>query len=128
VFGEQWGSAKAAFLLECAAELAIDNERVGGAYTQRVGIMNKEQIGRLAMRVEGVWWVAYYAMLDTMEGAIQLGTLRMSIAANPERKSEFMILMRAAVSDVIEEKLGVRPVWPEPDGHRAPEHERSGKA
>jgi hypothetical protein len=91
--------------------------------------MTKEQtvqIGRLAMRDEGSLWVAYYALPDTMKGAIFLGSIAMRFVVNaPERKAAFMGIMRDAVSDIIEETTGRRPTWP--DGPRtAPEHERSG--
>lgn len=85
-----------------------------------------EQIGRLALRVEGDWWNAYYAVPDSMEKAIHLGSLRMAIAARPARKAGFMALMREAVADLIEEKVGVRPTWGGPEN--APEHERAGQA
>lgn len=86
-----------------------------------------QQIGRLAMREEGDNWNAYYAMPHTMDGALLLGSIRMAIAIRPDRKEAFMALMRDAVADIIEERTGVRPTWP--DGpRRAPEHERSGHA
>ena len=85
------------------------------------------QPGRLALRVEGSMWVAYYAMPDTMDGAIILGSIHMRVVENPERKAAFMALMRDALADIIESILGERPTWPEPEGHRAPEHERSGR-
>lgn len=85
-----------------------------------------QEIGRLAMRVEGGNWVAYYALSGTMEGALHLGSIRMAIASIPERKQAFMALMRDAVSDIIELQTGVRPSW---TGERAaPEHERAGRA
>ena len=31
-----------------------------------------QQVGRLAMRVEGNYWVAYYALTDTMDEALDL--------------------------------------------------------
>ena len=37
----------------------------------------KQQVGRLAMRVEGDFWRAYYAMPGTMEGALLLGSIAM---------------------------------------------------
>lgn len=82
------------------------------------------QIGRLAMRHEGEWWNAYYAMPDTMEGAIQLGSIRITAVDRPDRKTAFMQCMREVVADIIEEKIGVRPVWG--GAHAAPERERSG--
>lgn len=84
------------------------------------------QVGRLAMRHEGNNWNAYYALTDSMEGAIPLGSIAMRfIVDRPDRKNAFMDFMREAVSDLIEEASGTRPVWPE-GPHQAPEHERSG--
>lgn len=85
-----------------------------------------QKIGRLAMRHEGRMWNAYYAMPDTMKGAIQLGSIAMRfIDRDPERKSAFMDMMRQAVADLIEEQTGQRPTWPE-GVQSAPEHERAG--
>lgn len=81
------------------------------------------QIGRLSLREEGESWVAYYAHPDTMELATFLGSIRMgAIANNPARKQAFMDMMRSIVSDIIQEKTGVRPVWGNPK--TAPEKER----
>lgn len=91
-----------------------------------------KQMGRLALRREGKWWVAYYAMPNTMNGALPLGRIRMTLvegdtARHARNKQGFMDLMREAVSDMIQDSIGVRPVWP--DGPQpAPEHERSGEA
>lgn len=87
-----------------------------------------QQLGRLAMREEGGFWSAYYAMPGSMEGAVLLGTIRMRFVARPERKVEFMAMMREAVGDILEGITGARPVWPDPDGQRAPERERAGRA
>lgn len=85
-----------------------------------------QQIGRLALRVEGNNWVAYYAMTNTMEGALFLGSIRMALVSRKDRKNKFMGLMRNVVGDLIEEASGKRPEWKEP--YAAPEHERSGNA
>lgn len=89
--------------------------------------MNKQQIGRLAMRQEGGNWNAYYALPTSMEQPIFLGSIRMdAVVGHPERKAAFMDMMRDVVSDLIEEKTGVRPTW---GGEKpAPEHERAGNA
>jgi hypothetical protein len=82
--------------------------------------MNKDQqIGRIAMRVDGDEWKAYYAMPDTMEAPLFLGSVKMAIVQKPERREAFMSLMRDAVADMIEEKIGTRPVWggPKPKRH-----------
>lgn len=82
------------------------------------------QIGRLAMRHEGNFWNAYYAMPGTMEGALPLGSIAIAALERPERKDAFMSLMRDVVADMIEQHSGIRPVW---GGARdAPESERSG--
>lgn len=85
------------------------------------------QVGRIALRSEGEWWNAYYALNETMEGAILLGTVRLSaVTSNPTAKQQFITCMRTIVADVIQEKTGVRPVWNAPVP--APESERSGRA
>ncbi len=86
------------------------------------------QIGRLAMRVEGDNWIAYYAIhTDSMKDAILLGSISMNaIETNPKRKDEFMGLMREVVGDIIESVTGVRPGWGGPAP--APGHERSRNA
>lgn len=87
-----------------------------------------QQIGRLAMRHEGTMWNAYYAMTDTMEGALPLGSIAMRfIVNNPKRKNAFMKMMQEAVSDLIKQTTGQNATWP--DGVQlAPPHERSGHA
>lgn len=85
-----------------------------------------KQIGRLALRHEGDWWNAYYAMTHTMDGAVLLGTIAMAaVVGNEKNKKAFMALMQNVVSDILEKKCGVRPSWPEPP-HNAPEHEKAG--
>lgn len=87
----------------------------------------RSQIGRLALRVEGDNWVAYYALLDSMVDAIPLGSIRMAaIRDNPARKEAFFGLMREVVADLFEETQGERPTWGKPKP--APEHERGGNA
>ena len=84
-----------------------------------------QELGRLAMREQGIYWVAYYAMADTMEGAVELGRIPMA-SIGPEhedRRRMFMQMMQDIVGDIFEERLGVRPTWPDPP-RTAPEHER----
>lgn len=85
-----------------------------------------EQMGRLAMRVEGNFWNAYYALPGTMEGAILLGSLHMGFATNPERRDQFMQYMRECVGDMIEHEFGIRPKWS--GTIEAPEHEKTKNA
>ena len=86
-----------------------------------------QKIGRLAMRAEGDTWRAYYALTDTMDGALVLGAVAMRLVAEPKRRDQFIAFMRDVVADIIEESTGTRPQWPEPP-QTAPEHERSGSA
>ncbi len=88
--------------------------------------MALQKIGRLAMRVEGDKWNAYYALSDTMDGALWLGSIAMSIVQDLERKQAFMDLMKSFIDDIFADQIGERPEWPEPE--RAPGHERSGSA
>jgi hypothetical protein len=88
-----------------------------------------KKVGRLAMRVEGEFWVAYYALPDTMEGAIPLGSIRMAtvgiprLAGIPRFKEAFMQLMWELVSDLIAQETGQRPKHY--DVEPAPEHEKA---
>lgn len=87
----------------------------------------RDKIGRLAFRAEGANWNAYYAMSETMERAIFLGSIKLAIAMSaPAHKQAFMDLMRAVVSDMIANATGETPTWGGPQS--APEHERSGNA
>lgn len=82
----------------------------------------------MALRVEGDLWVARYALPDTMDGAVFLGSIQMAIVRNPKAKAAFMSIMRDAVSKIIKAGTGVAPSWPEPEGVPAPQHERAGRA
>lgn len=89
--------------------------------------MSDEQVGRLAMRVEGQYWVGYYAETSTMKDALELGRISMAaVKSNRERKDAFMALMAECVNDLIEDATGTRPYTGLPQ--TAPEHERSGSA
>lgn len=87
----------------------------------------KLDVGRLAMRHEGGWWVASYAPEQTsMDGAVEIGRIDMGIiAASKTHKDSFMALMQEIVGDMIEAITGIRPTWPTPPTP-APERERAG--
>lgn len=88
---------------------------------------DSQRVGRLAMRHEGKFWNAYYAMPESMENAILLGSIAVRFVQTEERRNAFMLFMREAMADLIEETVGVRPTFP--DGPMpAPETERSGHA
>ena len=79
-------------------------------------------IGRLAMRIEGDRWTAYYAKQHTMDGAVWLGSVALVTVETRQRKRQFIDFMTGVVGDLIEEEHGQRPVWSGPK--TAPDHER----
>jgi hypothetical protein len=85
----------------------------------------QQQVGRLAFRVEGDKWTCYYAQPNTMEGAIWMGSVMMSIVEDKERKQAFMGLMRDALQDLLEDMGKKVESW---NTQTAPESERSGSA
>ena len=85
-----------------------------------------EQVGRIAYRVEGTLWVAYYAETDTMDDAIFLGSIRMAGVEKKERKEAFMALIGGMVSELLSARIGDPVRWSDPKP--APEHERGGNA
>jgi hypothetical protein len=86
----------------------------------------QQQVGRLAFRAEGDNWACYYAMPDTMENAVLIGTIHMGLVRNPERKKMFMDLMKHGLNEFIKDRTGQLPeMWKE---EPAPDSERSGPA
>lgn len=84
------------------------------------------QVGRVAFRIEGANWNAYWALPDSMRGAVFIASTRFAVVdGKPDRKREFMAFVRAAISDIFFEQYGDRPQWPEPEGRAAPDHERT---
>ena len=83
------------------------------------------QIGRLAFRVEGENWVAYFAAPGTMDGAIWMGTIRMSLVQDSERKRMFIDIMKSALTEFLAAQGRTIGDW---DESEAPEHEKSGRA
>lgn len=87
---------------------------------------DRQQIGRLAMRREGNWWVAYYAEPDTMEEAFRLGQVHMSVVQDEGRKQAFMDIFKSFIAEVLTSDAGeIITGW---KVGRAPESERSGSA
>jgi hypothetical protein len=84
-------------------------------------------IGRLALRAECDSWNAYFARLDTMDGALLLGSIAMgAVTRDPARRLAFVEMMQDIVSELIKEQTGAELVWGKPG--RGPEHERAGRA
>jgi hypothetical protein len=81
---------------------------------------------RLAMRVEGDWWVAYVAKSDDMEGAIELGRISYGLARGHRPiMVGFKDLMIKAMTALLVEQDMTPLAWKE---RAAPESERSGRA
>jgi hypothetical protein len=85
-----------------------------------------EQIGRLALRVEGAMWNAYYMLPDSQVDAALLASIALAAVQSPARRQQFVALMREVIADIIERASGHRPVWG--GEHPAAEHERGGHA
>lgn len=81
---------------------------------------DKPEIGRIAFREEGEWWVAYYALPNTMKDAIELGRIQIAFVANGSKvKYCFMDVIHLGVSMIVPEfRIAHERV--------APEHERGG--
>lgn len=79
------------------------------------------EVGRLALRVEGNWWIAYYAKADTMENAIEMGRIAMPIVENKTCREAFKTIMTTAIADLLKNQFGEIASWNEKP---APEHER----
>jgi hypothetical protein len=87
----------------------------------------KAEAGRLAFREEGDFWNAYWApSLTSLQGALLLGSIRMSSASLGSIKNEFMEVMKNAFAAHVEEVTGRTLEWRKPV--RAPKSERSGNA
>lgn len=85
------------------------------------------QVGRVAFRVEGQYYNAYWALRDTMEGAIHIASVKIApLRCNDALRTQFVELVQNIVSDAFDKTMGARPsAWTK---ESAPEHERSGNA
>jgi hypothetical protein len=84
--------------------------------------------GRVAFRVEGNLWVAYWAMPDTMEGAVFLASIAFGAVSGPKNsdmKHRFMNMARDIAAAGLPEGVTING-WNEPIP--APEHEKAGRA
>lgn len=73
-------------------------------------IKTETKIGRLAMREEGEFWCAYYALPDEWERRMLLGSIHMGIIRDKrEYRDKFLSMMSDIVADLIEEIVGKRP-------------------
>lgn len=83
--------------------------------------MAEAKLGRVAFRgveVDGIlWWVAFFARHDTMEGALELGRIRLRDAeTNPTVKQLFMTAMQEVLASHIKQVTGRAPdYWLPPE-------------
>lgn len=93
-------------------------------------VQEMAQIGRAAFRQEGGRWVAYYAAPQTMDGAIEIGTINMAIVQyNRALKNQFMDMMRDLVMAIVKANFPEGAEQLEFAGETpAPESERAGNA
>jgi hypothetical protein len=82
-------------------------------------------MGRLAMRHEGAFWNAYYAMPNTMDKAILLGSIKMSLVLDQPMRDAFIEVMKLALTVATKQALGYEMEWPNPPTP-APESEKAG--
>lgn len=86
-------------------------------------VMGNNPPGRLAFRVEGNLWCCYYALPDTMDGALLIGSI--VTAAVPDgsaRRHAFMEMMKGCITEALGAH-GHQVEWPHAPVP-APEHER----
>jgi hypothetical protein len=83
------------------------------------------KVGRIALRHEGDWWVAYWAGLDSMKDAVELARVGMGYVQDTKRKNQFIKFARDIFADAVEEKTGIRPQFPD-EPQPAPAHEPAG--
>lgn len=81
--------------------------------------------GRIAFRVEGELWCAYYAKTDTMDGAIFIGSIRLAFVQKPENKNKFKQFIQDGVEETLKELGHTVKQW---NHQTAPEHECGGNA
>lgn len=70
-------------------------------------------------------WNAYWADVETMDGALLLGSIHMQAVENDVgRRQAFMDMMKDIVSGIIENEFEISPEWG--GAGPAPAHEKSG--
>ena len=82
---------------------------------------------RLAIRHEGPFVNAYYAQMNTMDGAVLLGSIRTTLCRqNDDVFTSFKALMSSAMSAVIKNSTGAEVLAM--IDQDAPAHEKAGHA
>jgi len=89
-------------------------------------LTSKNQVGRIAMRSEGEYWNAYFAQNNTMEDALLLGSIRLSLVDTQNLKDAYLAMISAMFQASIGKITGGKDILMPPKA--APECERSGNA
>jgi hypothetical protein len=82
---------------------------------------------RLAMRVEGPWWVAYFAKTETMDGAIEIARFQMTVARVDSVRDAVLDLVQAMARALVKDIAGLGEIA-DFEISKAPEHERAGRS
>ena len=72
-------------------------------------------------------WNAYWALPDTVDGALLIGSIPMAAVQNVKQKLAFMQLMKDALASMLAEE-GIKIEDGRWTTQSAPEHERGGNA
>jgi hypothetical protein len=73
------------------------------------GIGRMRRVGRIAFRIEGSKWVAYWTLLDgdiSVDDAIWLGAIHMALVQDDARRRTFMELVQNAVLEIVPDMVG----------------------
>lgn len=82
---------------------------------------NKEDVGRLAFRVEGDFWKVYYTQTNSMDDALFLGSVAMRFVEIEEAREQFMEFMKTQLVHAFDELFDATHEWTELP---VPAHER----
>lgn len=89
-------------------------------------MMDKSRF-RIAMRVEGDWWVAYFAEPGSMDGAIEVARFPMRVAGHLAVRDAILVLVQDLMKSLLSGVLGLGGVE-DFEISSAPEHERAGRS
>lgn len=68
--------------------------------------LKQHAVGRLAMRQEGKIWQAYWADQDTVQGAIPIANILISLVSTEESKQAFIECLTRCLQPKIEDSVG----------------------
>ena len=75
----------------------------------------KQEVGRIALRVEGDWWNGYWVPeQNSMAGAVHLASVTLNAAYDPKVKQAFIDLMKSIFSSATKEAFGLEASFDPP--------------